>query len=50
MTTTEKQKKLYDKILYGLEKSYDKLIKSKKQSNSEIVIIKGNKIVRINPE
>lgn len=50
MTTIEKQKELHDKILYGLEIAYEKLIKFKKQTNSEIVVIRDNKIVRIKPE
>lgn len=50
MTTVEKQKELYDKILYGLEIAYEKLVKFKKQTNGEIAVIKDNKIVRIKPE
>lgn len=50
MTTTEKQAELYRKILFGLEKVYEKLIEFKKQKNTEIVILQDNKIVKIKPE
>lgn len=50
MTTIEKQIETKNKILLGLEKVYAKLIEFKKQKNSEIVIIRDNKIVRIKPE
>jgi len=36
-----------NKILKGLEKAYDKMIDFKKQHNSELVIIRDNKIVKI---
>ena len=35
------------KILAGMEKVYQRLIDSKKKSNSEIVILKDNKIVHV---
>jgi hypothetical protein len=50
MTTVEKQLELRDKILLGLEKVYEKLIEFKKQKNTELVIMKDNKIVKIKPE
>lgn len=50
MTTVEKQIELKDKILIGLEKVYERLIEFKKYKNSELVIIKDNKIVKIKPE
>ncbi|MCG9900366.1 MAG: hypothetical protein MH132_10225 [Hydrotalea sp.] len=49
MTTTEKQAELYNKILLGLEKVYEKLIEFKKQKKSELVVMKGNKIVKVKP-
>jgi hypothetical protein len=49
MTTVEKQIELRNKILIGLEKVYDKLIEFKKQKNSELVILKDGKIVKIKP-
>jgi hypothetical protein len=50
MTTVEKQIELKDKIVIGLEKVYERLIEFKKQKNTELVIIKDNKIVKIKPE
>jgi hypothetical protein len=50
MTTVEKQTELRDKILSGLEKVYKKLIEFKKQKNTELVIMKEDKIVKIKPE
>jgi hypothetical protein len=50
MTTVEKQLELKDKILLGLEKVYEKLIEFKKLKNTDLVIIKDNKIVKIKPE
>lgn len=38
-----------EKIIQGLEKSYEKLLESKRKTNSEIVILKDNKIVKIKP-
>jgi len=49
MTTVEKQIELRNKILLGLEKAYEKLIEFKKQKNSELVIMKDGKIVKIKP-
>lgn len=37
------------KILAGMGKVYEKLIAFKKKSNSELIILKDNKIVRIKP-
>jgi hypothetical protein len=50
MTTVEKQIELRDKILLGLEKVYEKLIVFKKQKNTELVVMRDNKIVKIKPE
>lgn len=49
MTTVEKQIELKDKILVGLEKVYEKLIEFKRLKNTEMVILKDNKIVKIKP-
>lgn len=37
------------KILNGMEKVYDKLIEFKKKMNTELVILKDNKITRVKP-
>jgi hypothetical protein len=49
MTTVEKQIELRNKILIGLDKVYEKLIEFKKQKNTELVVMKDNKIVKIKP-
>lgn len=38
-----------NKIVKGLEKAYEKMLDFKRKNNSEIVVIKENKIVRIKP-
>jgi hypothetical protein len=50
MTTIEKQAEMYDKIIIGLERVYEKLIEFKKQKNTELVVMQDNKIVKIKPE
>lgn len=47
MTTVEEQNELRDKILAGLKIVYQRLLEFKKQKNSELIIMKDNKIVRI---
>jgi len=49
MKKQDKQIELKNKIIKGLEKSYKKLIIDKKNKKSELVIMKGNKIVKIKP-
>jgi hypothetical protein len=50
VTTVEEQIELRNKILLGLEKAYEKLIEFKKQKNTELVVMRENKIVKIKPE
>jgi len=50
MTTTEKHIEEKDKILKGLEKVDEKLLEFKRMKNSELVILRDNKIVKIKPE
>lgn len=50
MTTREKQIELRDKILVGLEIVYEKLIEFKKEKKSVLVLMQGDKIVKIKPE
>ena len=50
MTKIERQIEEKNKILLGLEKVYQKLLEFKKQKNSELVILRDNKIVKIKPE
>lgn len=49
MTTTEIQIEEKNKILKGLEKVYEKLLEFKKTKNSELVVLRDNKIVKIKP-
>jgi hypothetical protein len=49
MTTIDKQIEEKNKIIKGLEKVYEKLIEYKKSKNSELVVIRDNKIVKIKP-
>jgi hypothetical protein len=37
------------KILEGMDKVYEKLIEFKRKKNSELVILKDDKIIRIKP-
>jgi hypothetical protein len=37
------------KILEGMDKVYEKLLEFKRKMNSELVVIKNGKIVRIKP-
>ena len=43
------QKEIKKKIVEGLEKAYQKLLEFKKQKQTDLVILKDNKIVRIKP-
>jgi len=49
MTIIEIQIEEKNKILKGLEKVYEKLLEFKKTKNSELVVMRDNKIVRIKP-
>ncbi|MFD0798122.1 hypothetical protein ACFQZJ_11680 [Maribacter chungangensis] len=50
MTQKDKQIELKDKIVKGLEKVYERLLEFKKTKNSELVVMRGDKIVKIKPE
>jgi len=49
MTKIEIQIEEKNKILKGLEKAYEKLLEFKKVKNSELVILRDDKIVKIKP-
>jgi len=49
MSNRDKQLELKDKIVKGLEKVYERLIEFKKEKKSELVIMKGEKIIKIKP-
>lgn len=50
MKITEIQQQEKQKILKGLEKAYERLLEYKKSKNSELVIMKDHKIVRVKPK
>lgn len=50
MNQKDKQIELKDEIVKGLEIVYERLIEFKKSKNSELVVMQGDKIVRIKPE
>lgn len=50
MNQKEKQIELKNKIIKGLEKVYERLIEFKKNKKSELVVMQGDKIVKINPK
>jgi hypothetical protein len=50
MKKKDKQIELRDKILKGLEKVYERLLEYKKEKKSDLVIMKGDKIVKIRPK
>lgn len=50
MKTVERQLELKEKVLAGLEKTYERLIAFKKQKNSVLVVMRDNKIVMQKPE
>ncbi len=47
--TQENREEKRDKIVKGLEKAYEKMVEFKRKNNSEIVILKENKIIKIKP-
>lgn len=49
MKSPNKQQEEINKILKGLEKVYEKLIEFKRLKNSELIILKDNKIVKVKP-
>ena len=49
MTSFEKHEELKNKIMRGLELTYERLLEFKKQKNSPLVVLRRNKIVKIKP-
>ena len=47
--TTENKIERREKILKGLEKAYEKMLEFKRKNNSEVVIMREDKIVKIKP-
>jgi hypothetical protein len=50
MTTEKKQIELRNKILLGIEKVYERLIEFKNLKNTDLVVMKDNKVVKVKPE
>jgi hypothetical protein len=50
LRTKDEHEILRNKILEGLEISYQKLLAYKKRNNQELVIMKDDKIVSVKPE
>ena len=49
MTTIENQIEMKNKNLIGLKIAYARLLEFKKMKNSELVIMRDNKIMKIKP-
>ena len=47
--TKEAKNNRKTKILKGLEKAYEKMLEFKRKNNSEVVIMREDKIVKIKP-
>jgi hypothetical protein len=45
----EKQPELRDKLLDGLEIAYARMLEMKRQKNSEVVVMREGKVVRVKP-
>lgn len=44
-----KRSEQHEKILKGMEIVYKRLIEFKRKNNSELVVLQGNRVVRIKP-
>lgn len=49
MSALERQNEIFEKIIKGMDRVYEKLIAYKKQKNSELVIMQKGEIIRIKP-
>ncbi|GHV71761.1 hypothetical protein FACS189420_7890 [Bacteroidia bacterium] len=47
--TTQERIEFKDKVLKGLDIAYQKLLAEKKAKNSELIVLRDNKIVAIKP-
>ncbi len=45
----DKQTELRDKLQAGLEVAYARMLEFKRQKNSEVVVVREGKIVRVKP-
>jgi hypothetical protein len=49
MRNIKEQNELFEKIIKGMDKVYQKMIEFKKQKNSVIVVMRDDKIVKLKP-
>lgn len=49
MSTAKRQREIFDKIIAGMDKVYEKLIEYKKFKNTELVIMQDGKIIKLKP-
>ncbi len=49
MKALKKNDDITNKVLFGLEKTYEKLIDFKKSKKTELVILKDGKVVKVKP-
>jgi len=49
MNNIEKDEDFTEKIMRGLELSYQRLLETKRRNNEELVVMREGKIVRIKP-
>jgi hypothetical protein len=47
--TKEAKIEIKTKVIFGLAIAFEKMLEFKRQKNSELVVIRDNKIVRIKP-
>ncbi|MEO6283385.1 MAG: hypothetical protein ABIN80_03575 [Dyadobacter sp.] len=50
MTAEEKYIELEKKLIFGLQKTFENVLEFKRQKNSKLVVMRGDKIVKIKPE
>ena len=50
MKVFERENAIKEKVLAGLDLSYKRLVKNKKERNFDLVISQDGKIIRIKPE
>ncbi len=45
----DKENRIKEKVLEGLDLSYKRLIKSKRERNLELIVSENGEVIRINP-
>ncbi len=49
MLTEKEQREFRERLLFGLKKTYEKLVATKRANNQDLIILKDNKIIKIKP-